>query len=203
MLLRHEIRGLIRGISLLRASLLWHSQSAQRGMEVLSHVHVLNVMHIHVIVRMHVRLNGYHWASMYDVCILRGKLKIPRHRRCIHADVLISRVLINIGTPLHRILWFTTVCSCVRHSLILERMSLRVEWILNVLARHGGAHGSEILVSVDILIHHHVVIVYHLLLLLLLIISVRRWCLVLIMVMIVAVNFFEDFRSETTHHRLS
>lgn len=169
-------------------------------MEALSHVHVLNVMHIHVVVRMHIRLNGYHRAAMYDVCILRWELKVPRHRRRIHADVLISSVLINIGTPLHRILRFTPICACVRHSLVLERMSLWVKGILNVLPRHGGAHGSEILVTIDILIHHHVVIVHHLLLL---IISVRRWCLVLIVGVSMTVNFFESFGSETTHHRLS
>jgi hypothetical protein len=87
---RHEVRRLIGGISLLRAWLLRSSEIPKRRLEVLSHSHGRHVVHVVVEVWVHVWLNGYHRTSVNEVGVLSGKLKIPCHGRSIDADVLVS-----------------------------------------------------------------------------------------------------------------
>lgn len=177
------------------ASLLWHSKGSKRRMEILSHIHVLNMMHIHLIMRMHIWLNRNHWSTMDNISILWRELEISSHWRCVHTYMLIASVLIYIWTSLNRVLGLASIGSCVRHSLVLKRVSMGIERILMILSRHSS-HRSKVLMSLNILIHHHIMIKGHLLL----VISIWRRSFVLIVSM--TVRFLKGFRSESSQDRL-
>jgi hypothetical protein len=147
-------------------------------------------MNMHVLLEgyMHIWLDSYHWTSMNYMSILSRKLQISCHWRSIHAYMLITCVLVDIWASLHRIVWFSTIYSRLRHSLILETIwRIKRIWILLC----HWSWGSKVFVSVHILVNHQILVVAcHRI-----IISKWGWCLVLIMSL--TMRFIQTFNSQS------
>lgn len=84
-------------------------------------------------------------------------MQISSHWRSIHTNMWVPSILVNIWTSLHWIIWFHSISTCMRHSLVLETVILWEEriLILMIILR------SNIFMCIYILINHHVMVESH------------------------------------------